>query len=60
MSKKNKAKNINDKQANFVSGGTCDHSKMTAEQIKEQEERVNQAEIDKKHKMLGGSNNNPK
>ena len=55
MSKKNKAKNIDNKQASFVSGGTSDHSKMTDEQIKEQENRLKEAAKEKKHPMLGNS-----
>lgn len=57
MSKKSKAKKINDKQASFASGGTSDHSNMTPEEIKKQEEGRQQAEETKHHKMLGGSNN---
>lgn len=57
MSKKSKAREINDKQASFASGGTSDHSNMTEEEIKKQEEGRKRAEKEKGHPMLGGSNN---
>ena len=55
MSKKSKAKKINDKQASFSGGGTSNYSKMSKEQIKAPEEGIKEAERENGYPMLGGS-----